>query len=223
MWCHGRCMIANYEGKSGSISGTDRLSAVASSVAAPAIIIGAATVYFTGTVYRDKLFANFGFSGTALQESLQATMASGYLARLGMLVFFVPGFVSGTASRYFAFSQASLELENSSFFQRHFLFFRNISLIASLLMFAGAGWYSGMTAADRRYDRIITDVSGGCQRCFLYNTTRGRVVAVPLGQDANVVILVTRRGTVVLPTNSIRAVRPINRKPASAPGTFAFH
>lgn len=204
-------------------SGTDRLSALASSIAAPSIIIGAATVYFTGTVYRDKLLANFGLSGTALQESLQATMASGYLAILGFLVLFVPGVINGrVASRFFTTGRAASAGSETSFIQRHIIELRTIFLIASLLMFAGAGWYAGMRAAERRYYRVITDVSGGCERCFLYNTSRGRVVAVPLGQDANVAILVTRRGVVILPANSIRAIRPINRKPALAAGTFAF-
>ncbi len=202
--------------------GTDRLSALASSIAAPSIIIGAATVYFAGTIYRDKLLANFGLSGTALQESLQTTMASGYLAILGFLVLFVPGVITGTASRFFTTGRAPSSGSEPGFIQRHSIELRTIFLIASLLMFAGAGWYAGMRAAERRYYRVITDVSGGCERCFLYNTSRGRVVAVPLGQDANVAILVTRRGAVVLPANSIRAIRPINRKPALAAGTFAF-
>jgi len=201
---------------------TDRLSTLASSIAAPTIIIGAATVYFAGTVYRDKLLGNFGLSGAALQESLQTTMASGYLAILGVLVLFVPGVVTGAASRFFTIGRAPSAGSEPGFIQRHIFTLRAIFLIVSLLMFAGAGWYAGMRAAERRYYRLITDVSGGCERCFLYNTSRGRVVAVPLGQDANVAILVTRRGAVVLPANSIRAIRPINRKPAASGGTFLF-
>ncbi len=220
--CHYWRITTDDEGAMNMTSGTDRISALASSVAAPAIIIGAATVYFAGTVYRDKLLANFGLSGTALQESLQATMASGYLAILGMLVVFVPGVVSGMASRFFVPGIPTSNGSEVGFLRRHIVFFRTLFLVTSLLLFAGAGWYAGVRAAEGRYYRLVTDVSQGCKRCFLYNTARGRVVGVPLGQDANVAILVTRSGVVVLPANSIRAIRAINRKPAFSTGTFAF-
>jgi hypothetical protein len=188
-------------------------SNLAASIAAPAIIIGASTVYFAGTVYRDTLLGFFGLPGAALQESLQATMASGYLAILTAALFMIPGFLTGITSGYLNSARTSQPSGVFGFLGRHERVVRPFMLTLTVFLFAGAGWYAGTRAADMEYSRLKRVVSGGCEQCFLYKTVRGQVVAVPIGQDASTIILATRRGTAILPASGIRAIRPINPRP----------
>lgn len=89
------------------------------SVAAPAILLGAATVYFSGTVYRDNLLGYFGLPGAALQESLQATMAKDYLAVLAAVVLMVPGFITDIMSGHLRVTIAPQGSNPFGFISRH--------------------------------------------------------------------------------------------------------
>lgn len=174
-----------------------------------------ATIYFSWTIYRDHLLANYGLPGAALQESLQATMATGYLAILAAFLWMIPGFLGGfLAGGLSAVTGAGAitGLAKETWYGR---LIRLSAVIVSICCFLGSGWYAGNKAAAYEYGRVQQQIRSGCQQCFLYNTVRGRVVALPVGQDANVIILATRSGAVVLPATGIRAIRPINPRPIS--------
>ncbi len=193
---------------------------IATSMAAPAIVIGAATAFFSGTVYLDHLLNHFGLAGAALQASIQVVMATGYSAILQMVIIAAIGLVLCIALLFWLRSYRQKKGSAPKPRSRLMLAFSWLYMITFLM---GFGWLSGSRAADVEYRRLYLSVQEGCHACFLYNTTRGRVVGMPIGQDERVLILATRRGVAVLPTASVKAIRAINpRQPLPGPAWLPF-
>ncbi len=187
-------------------------------IAAPAIAIGAASSYFAGTVYRSHLLGLYGLSGAALDESIQGTMASGYLAILLFAIFTAAFMFLGVLAGYF-FHSGNGEGEPSKwrrFTTKHQRLGNLIMGVYAAFTFAAVGYLAGDRSAQVDYRYNQQSISDGCKKCFIYKTSRGRVVGIPIGQDSRVAIIATRHGAALIPSSSIKAVRPVNpARPAS--------
>lgn len=185
-------------------------------LAASAILIGAATAYFAGTIYHDRLLEKYGLTGLALQWSLQQTIAYGYYAILrtilptsiSLLIIFVIYLALKLKYRL-----GSKELDSLDEYGRLLAFIR---AAYSCIVFACVGFYAGDAASHIEYRNIEEKISDKCKSCFVYKTSLGQVVGIVIGQDANFVVVITRRGAVVLPAGAIKTIKAINRaSPAS--------
>ena len=178
-------------------------------LAAPLALLIGSTCYFTGNIYHKKLFAEFGLNGSTVQPTLQAVIAQGYVVILFVLAIstLVSLLITGTLLSFGKGRRAVRATGRAVSRPRNFA---HIAIWVYLAFgAAGLGYLSAHLGAGYTALIIRSQINDQCRTCYLYNTTRGRVVAVPLAQDEKTTLLVTRRGAVLLPAGSIKAVRRI--------------
>lgn len=179
-------------------------------LAAPLALLIGSTCYFAGTIYQKRVLAEFGFSGAAVQPTLQAVIAQGYAVILCVMAFaMLFSFLTICIILAIPKGKGVVLIAGKAIAQPRNFAHLGIWLYLALGA-AGLGYLSGYLGASYTTLIIRSQVNDHCQTCYLYNTTRGRVVAVPLAQDEKTILLVTRRGAVSLPAGSIKAVRRIS-------------
>jgi hypothetical protein len=179
-------------------------------IAAPLALLIGSTCYFAGTIYQKRLLSEYGFGGGTIQSSLQAVIAQGYMAVLASIVFAtIPTFVGMAIAMSFRRGRSVVHISGRAIMRPRNFAQLGIWIYLAFAM-AGLGYISGNLGALRTTLLINSRIHDHCRTCFLYKTSRGQVVALPLAQDERVTLLATRRGSVLLPAGSIRAVRPIS-------------
>ncbi|MCC2978894.1 hypothetical protein [Sphingomonas sp. IC4-52] len=188
---------------------------IITTIAAPVTIIGAATLYFTGSIYQHYVFRFFGLSSGVVEKSIQQTMADGYAAVLQC--FYVPAFLILATWFLLWMNRTAAKVTSRTPGARLTLF--NVSRAAAMLyhffIVLLAGFLCGVIAAEFNAARYFDRVEDGCKSCFVYVSSAGQVIGLPLDQDAKSFIVVTRTGVQILPGGSLKAVRRINPPPAS--------
>ncbi|MDF2603496.1 hypothetical protein [Sphingomonas sp.] len=184
-------------------------------LAAPAILVAAAAFYFAGSTYQYFVFRKFGVPSGAISKSIQETMVDGYGALLSTI-----GTISAVSLVLIfllsVFKRSWLPATRSEFFQRaasimaHFNFYNGIFVLLTV------GWVSGVFAANLHAARLFYGTKGGCERCFRYVVQQGQFVGLPIAQDDNAIVMITRSGVRILPAGSIKLITPIN-EPITAP------
>ena len=199
-----------------SIAEPSKIREWISGIAAPAILIGGATAYFAGTTYRDELLNSYGLAGTAIQWSVQQTIAYGYYALLRCFIPIVIFMVVFCVVLYALMSWRGLTERSDKNVGRHHPLIRLTRAMFASAFFACLGGIAGWGAGAVEYRNTEETISNHCKGCFLYRTVRGQVVGKIIGQDDKSIIIVTRSGVAVLSAGTIKAVRPINRRPPAS-------
>ncbi len=179
-------------------------------IAAPLALLIGSTCYFAGTIYQKRLLSEYGFSGATVQLSLQGVIAQGYMVVLATLVATtIPTFIITAIAMSFSAGRKVVHVTGRAVARP-----RNFAQLGIWVYLAfgaaGYGYLAGHLGAVRTTMLVNSRIQDHCKTCFFFRTSRGQVVAVLLAEDDRVTVLATRSGAVLLPTGSIRAVRPIS-------------
>ncbi len=183
-----------------------------SGIAAPAILIGGATAYFAGTIYRDALLNSYGLAGTAIQWSVQHTIAYGYYALLRCFIPVVLCLIVLSLVLCGVLSWRGMPESYGSDIAREHPLIRLTRAVFLSAFFACLGGMAGWGGGAVEYRNVEETISDHCKGCYLYRTTKGQVVGTIVAQDDKSIIIATRSGVAVLAAGSIKTVKAINRR-----------
>jgi hypothetical protein len=183
-----------------------------SGIAAPAILVGGATAYFAGTIYRDELLNSYGLAGTAIQWSVQHTIAYGYYALLRCFIPIVLCLMVHCILLYAVLRWRGMPKSSDRTVARGHPLIRLTRAVFLSAFFACLGWMAGWGSGAVEYRNVEETISNHCKGCYLYRTTKGQVVGTIIAQDDKTIIIATRSGVAVLAAGSIKTVKAINRR-----------
>jgi hypothetical protein len=183
-------------------------------LAAPAAVAISAGSYLSGFTYRYVLFNSFGFRPGVIDQSVQDTIATGYiglsLALISVAVIFM---ISGAIGALLGTLAVSRQGNLSKIIRQGRnilkpLVYINVFNGVALLMLIGVGAGGLLAIFDvRNYKQYL--LNNCVEHCMYYRLTSGQLRGVVLGQSKDYTILINRHSAYLLQTSQIKSASPI--------------
>ena len=187
------------------------------SVVAPLVAALTGTIYLAGWGQRQTLMSRFGLTSSHFSESIQSTLARGYLpfVTAAVPVALVAAFVWLVWIREGApwgdlGSKLSKRIGRALDTAYRWSWY---SFFAITILFMGlvSGTASGNLIADRTAQRV----ADGCRReCFVYVASNRQVVGVLLAEDSERMAVLAAGGVALLDAAEVRTVSAYSATPA---------
>lgn len=191
-----------------------RTPSLLSNAVAPMTVVLTGMLYVAGYSRNWWTMYRFGLAGTAFPESIQSTLANGYIALLYPLVFVLFSIGAFWAGFRFGGYVGSKTKRQSPSARIYFIVTKFISVSRSLglglafmtLLLGALG--AGILNAKLNVDSTIRRVKQGCKTCFVYRLKDREALGLPVAQDSQRLAVYTRDGLYLIDLEDLVTVRP---------------
>ncbi len=175
-------------------------------VAAPLTIAIAAACYVSGFAYRGFLLPSFGLSASSIDPSVQATVASGYVAVWSSIFrHFWASLI--TLVLWIAFWMSWRVPTENRFIKAFDFVSGGTQAGAGILLALVGGLAAGETAATRDIEKVNTALHTECRTsCRHYMVARGSFYGVTIAGDKDRLFVATRSGLRIVKMEDIRRI-----------------
>ncbi|MFD1952116.1 hypothetical protein ACFSGX_15185 [Sphingomonas arantia] len=193
-----------------------------SAFAAPLVVALTGMFYLGGYIHRQLLLSFFGISPAMFTESIQTTIARGYISVLLQLILIVVGAIVVVIFNYVWRSALHKWFPNrfrSPSARRVYLRKKlNGKLFKTVMAFGGIyqllifGALSGMGTGTFSATRIVYLLNKKCANgCYAYHFGKKRAIGILLLSDNNYTMVQSIDGTRIFATKDLTAVHPYGR------------
>lgn len=186
-------------------------------LAAPAALVISATSYLSGFVYKYLLAQQFGLLPGIIENTVQDTIAIGYIPVATGLFIVVFGLV-GSWSLVFLINSVTPVFKKTGTAMlkvRHII--RELSALLNmtyaLVLILGFGMIAGAVAAVIDADNYRETLNAKCiKRCYQINTSDGQFLGIILMQSKETTIAIGRSTAYIFPTSKLKSISPVNKE-----------